>query len=172
MSFGVYVIIWQVSCDVTVSSRLSSLKSMPSIYNWIYFIKTILDTSQCQPHSCYIVWFQLRAVLQVKAALTAILYPAEHFLPDYLIISKSKSAKHHTAALVLSMDKTWVSQFFRPRLQEQFLSGDFLYCFLPSHIEWSGYLHEKRKCGHQTYIYISQNLQKGGWWYMWCILYM
>ena len=128
LSFGVYVIIWRVSCHVTVSSRLS-LKSMPFIYN---ILSKLLLT---------LVWFQLRAVLQVKAALTAILYPAVHFLPDYLIRIKIQISETLHSCSWLIFLQNMSKPFFRPRLQGQFLFGDFLYvAFLSSHIEWNDWL--------------------------------
>ena len=104
------------------------------------FIKTIVDTHQCKPHGAQLlVWFQLRAVLQVKAALTAILYPAVHFLPDYLIRIKIQISETLHSCSWLIFLQNMSKPFFRPGLQGQFLFWDFLYIafFVQSYrMEW------------------------------------
>ena len=92
---------------------------LPSIYN---ISSKLLLTPTSASHT---VWFQLRAVLQVKAALTAILYPAVHFLPDYLIrIQIQISETLHSCSWLIFL-QNMSKPFFRPRLQGQFLFGDF-----------------------------------------------
>ena len=80
-----------------------------------------------------LVWFQLRAVLQVKAA---ILYPAVHFLPDYLIrIQIQISETLHSCSWLIFL-QNMSKPFFRPRLQGQFFFGDFWYIYI-AFLSWN-----------------------------------
>ena len=118
------IVIWSLCYHLAcIMSRDCVIKVRIEIHTiHLQYLSQLLLTPTSASHT---VWFQLRAVLQVKAALTAILYPAVHFLPDYLIrIQIQISETLHTCSWLIFL-QNMSKPFFRPRLQGQFLFGDF-----------------------------------------------